>query len=392
MKRKAFDLLASFEQCTGCMACYNACQHDVIQVIADEEGFMRPFLLATECLNCGNCVKACPIIKPILPERFCEPQVFACTHANKHARMQASSGGIFSALAKIMMQRQGVVFGAAFTDKHLVEHIGVEREEDLHVLKKSKYVQSNVGKCLSVAKEHLENGRCVLFSGLPCQIAGLYSYLGNDYDKLYTVDLLCKGAPSPGVFSTFINSIEERYKSAVQAYSFRDKKYGSERATSVVTFSNGKKLVLPLTQTSFGSGFSTELFLRPSCYHCQYRNINRMGDITLGDFWGIGRDFAFYDLKSEGISLVMLNSMKGKALFDVIGSSLLLEKRNIQEAINRNRALNGKNIVNRRRTRFFALYKRRPQLALNLFTIIHRTMVWLRNKIQPVKTSCLKLK
>jgi len=265
MKKKVIEMLAPFEQCTGCMACSNACEH-AIQDIIDEEGFMRPFIVETECLKCENCTNACPVINPILPARISTTQVFACAHANEHVRMQSSSGGVFSVLVKIIFQRQGIVFGAAFTDSHLVEHIGVEREEDLHILRRSKYVQSNIGQCLSMVKENLEKGRCVLFSGLPCQIAGLYSYLGKDYEKLFTVDLLCKGAPSPGVFSTFLNSIEKRYKSIVQTYSFRDKKHGLKRTISVVTFTNGKQRVFPLTQTSFGSGFSTNLFLRPSCY------------------------------------------------------------------------------------------------------------------------------
>ncbi len=379
-------MLSSFEQCTGCMACSNACENDAIQVITDKEGFIRPFIVETECLKCGKCVEACPVIKPPSPlGRLSVPQVFACMHANEHVRMQASSGGIFSALAQIIIQWKGIVFGAAFTDRHLVEHIGVEREEDLHVLRKSKYVQSNVGQCLSKAKGHLENGRYVLFSGLPCQIAGLYSYLGKDYERLYTVDLLCKGVPSPGVFSTFISSIEKRYKSVVQTYLFRDKKYGSERAVSVVVFTNGKQLVLPLTQTSFGSGFSTELFLRPSCYPCKYRHITRMGDLTIGDFWGIGNDLSFISQKKQGISLVMLNSMKGKTLFQSTESQLLFEERNMEEAVKHNRALNSRKTVNPHRTRFFAMYKHNPQLALNIFTLVHRKMVWIRDQLFPVR-------
>ena len=269
-------MLAPRDRCTGCMACSSICER-AIEIITDDEGFIRPVVVEEKCVECERCVKICPVLNPVSLERLGKPLVFACAHADEQVRLQSASGGAFSAVAQSILQRKGIVFGAAMTDGLRVEHIAVEREDDMHLLRQSKYVQSDIGRCLSMAKQHLENGRFVLFSGLPCQIAGLYSYLGRDYEKLYTVDILCKGAPSPGVFATFIHSVESRYKSALKSYSFREKTHGWGKAISVFNFVNGKQLLLPLSQTSFGSGFSTELFLRPSCYHCIYRNIHRIG-------------------------------------------------------------------------------------------------------------------
>jgi coenzyme F420-reducing hydrogenase beta subunit len=374
-------MLALWDQCTGCMACSSICER-AIKVITDDEGFTRPFVVEEKCIECGMCTKICPVLNPVLLERLGKPLVFACANVDEVVRLQSASGGAFSAAAQSILQQKGIVFGAAMTDGLRVEHIAVEREDQLHLLRQSKYVQSDIGQCFLMAKKHLDNGRFVLFSGLPCQIAGLYSYLGRDYEKLYTVDILCKGAPSPSVFATFIHAIERRYKSDLRLYSFREKMQGSAKVVSVFTFADGKRRVTPLTQTSFGSGFSTDLFLRPSCYRCIYRNINRLGDISLGDYWGLGNDSSLYQHKQKGVSLVLLNSIKGKSLFESICGNLLFEERTIEEAVSHNSALKNKTTQNCNRARFFAVYKRYPHLALSVFTVIHRTVVWFRDKVK----------
>lgn len=373
--------LASTKECTGCMACSNICDI-AIKIVIDKEGFRRPVIVTENCLNCGNCEKVCPVINPIVPERLTEPRVFACASSSKSTRLESSSGGVFTELAQFILKKHGIVFGAAFTSELKVEHIEVESEADLYKLRKSKYVQSDIGQCLKKAKDYLEAGQYVLFSGLPCQIAGLYSYLGNDYDKLYTVDILCKGAPSPDVLAKFISETEKRYDCKIQDISFRDKKYGwGNRAMMVLNFTNSKQFVLPLTSSPFGSGFSTDLFLRPSCYNCKYKNKDRVSDITLGDFWGIGEDLSFNHLRKEGVSLVMLNSEKGKGIFNSIKANLLVDERSLNEAVGNNSALRGQNSKNSLRALFFLVYKYNPKIALHLFTCPHRIAVWLRDLI-----------
>lgn len=374
--------LASLKECTGCMACSNICDI-AIKVVTDKEGFRRPVIINNDCSKCGKCVNACPVLTPVVPEKTITHQVFACTNSSKLVRLDSSSGGVFTELAKFVLQKKGGVFGAAFTNECVVIHIEIDSENDLSKLRKSKYVQSDVGQCLKKAKERLEAGQYVLFSGLPCQIAGLYSYLGKDYDRLYTVDILCKGVPSPGVFAEFICETEKHWGCKVQEINFREKKYGwGNRAMMVLTFANGKQRVSPLTLSSFGSGFSTDLFSRPSCYNCKYKNKDRVGDITLGDFWGIGKDLSFDKLKKEGVSFVMLNSKKGKELFNSIRANLLVDERNLSEASKNNSALTMQNIKKRTRALFFLAYRINPKIALNLFTCPHRIAVWFRDKIR----------
>jgi len=364
------------------MACSNICDI-AIKVVTDKEGFCRPIITNNDCLKCGKCENVCPVINPIVPERVIAPQVFACASLSKSTRLESSSGGVFTELAQLILKKHGSVFGAAFTSECVVVHVEISSENDLGKLRKSKYVQSDVGQCLRTAKDCLEAGRYVLFSGLPCQIAGLYSYLGKDYDRLYTVDILCKGVPSPGVFAEFISEAEKHRGCKVQEINFRAKKYGwGNRAMMVLNFTNGKQSVSPLTLSSFGSGFSTDLFLRPSCYNCKYKNKDRVGDITLGDFWGIGKDLSFNNLKKEGVSFVMLNSKKGKELFDLIRANLLVDEQSLNEAARNNGALNMRNIKKRVRALFFLVYRINPQIALNLFTCPHRIAIWFRDKIK----------
>jgi coenzyme F420-reducing hydrogenase beta subunit len=368
------------------MACSNTCRH-AIKIITDAEGFIRPFLVKERCTECGRCTAVCPVLHPLRPERLCSPKVFACAHADEPVRLSSASGGVFAAIAQAVIQRHGIVFGAATNEHMQVGHTAIERQEDVCLLQQSKYVQSDLGHCFAAAKKNLEIERTVLFSGTPCQIAGLYACLGKDYTNLYTVDILCKGAPSPGIFEIFIRSQEKRYYSALRSFSFRVKKQGHAKAMSIFRFADGTQRELPLTQTSFGSGFSTNLFLRPSCYQCAYRNPHRIGDISLGDFWGLSRDSSFYHDRHKGVSLVMLNSAKGKALFESAGADTLrVEERLLEEAVSHSSALQDKIFKNRFRGLFFKTYNRYPHLALSLFTLPHRMAVRLRSTIE----SCLK--
>ena len=379
-KKSECVTLAAKDQCTGCMACSNICEH-AITIKTDEEGFARPSVKKHYCIECGRCEKICPTLHSVVPERLVEPLVFACAHRDEKFRLESASGGLFMALAQLILLRSGAVFGAVMTDGTHVEHRRVERHEDLHLMQKSKYVQSNIGRTLLETKDFLESGRPVLFSGLPCQIAGLYNFLGKDYHNLYTIDLLCKGAPSPGVFQAFIRSLETHYNSPIRSYAFREKKPESSQALSIIKLADDRRYKIPLTQTTFGSGFSTDLFMRLSCYRCRYRNTNRIGDLSAGDFWGLGSDSSFYRERQKGVTLLLINSIKGKMLFESAAGSLLCEKRLLSEAIACSSALRSKITSNRLRTGFFTVYKRNPNIALSLFTLPHRIAVCLRNSI-----------
>jgi coenzyme F420-reducing hydrogenase beta subunit len=238
--------------------------------------------------------------------------------------MKSSSGAAFTALATAVLNKGGMVFGAAFDEEFLVYHKAINNIEGLEELRRSKYLQSRIGGSFSEAKNDLDQGNIVLFSGTPCQIAGLYSYLGRDYDNLFTCNLICKGVPSPKVFRRYLNYLEKRYNSNIVSYSFRNKLYGWAPNEAVV-FANGQKINSNYSKQEalyYDCFAKKSLFLRPSCYTCPFKGLPSMADLTLGDFWSIRKQYPAWD-DNMGTSLVLVNSEKGKHLFNDAKSELV---------------------------------------------------------------------
>jgi len=309
--------------CTGCEACSNICPVNAIKMLPDNEGFLYPEIDYAKCTNCGLCFKICPANSSDVIERgLSNPLVYAAWNKNDIIRNQSSSGGIFSLLAEKTIETNGAVFGASFDQDMVVNHILVKNKEDLQKLRGSKYVQSRIGNSYSVAKDLLNKDVHVLFSGTPCQIMGLYAFLQEKPDTLYTCDLICHGVPSPKVLADYLKELEKEYGAKATKISFRDKSSGWSRPTFVVEFSNGQKYKeFFYEKDAYGKGFGLNLFLRPSCYICKYSNIPRVSDITLGDFWGIEKHMPNLDY-NKGISIVLLNTEKGVKLFDSIKNEL----------------------------------------------------------------------
>lgn len=300
------------EECTGCSACVNICGRQAITMKPDEKGFMYPFIDRSLCVNCGMCEKICPSIK-LFPFNE-QGEIYAALAKDDLLRSKSSSGGIFSILADRVLKQGGVVFGAAFQGNVTVSHVWVSDQEKLSVLRGSKYIQSNIGNSYKEAKSFLEQGKQVLFSGTPCQIAGLKSYLQKDYTNLLTVDLLCHGVPSSAVFRKFIDYQEEKNGSRITNVSFREKVPGWQQFSVKLCFGNGTEQI----DNSFLRVFLEDKVLRECCHHCKYIGTKRTGDITLGDFWGY-RESGPELIENDdlGISLVSLNTEKGrKAFFD----------------------------------------------------------------------------
>ena len=185
--------------CSGCSACFNICPQRCISMVEDKEGFLYPRINKEKCINCGLCKKACPALatdKYVVPSTF-----YACKSKNEELRSKSSSGGVFSSLAEYVIHNNGVVFGAAFNRNMELSHIGVNKKEDLSKLMGSKYLQSDLKNTFNEVKTYLCNNRFVLFSGTPCQVAGLKAYLQDDYKNLYLADLACHGVPSPKIFT-----------------------------------------------------------------------------------------------------------------------------------------------------------------------------------------------
>ena len=260
---------------------------------------------------------------------------------------KSSSGGMFAELAKYILSQNGVVFGCAMErvqDGFEVKHIYIEKEEDLYKLQGSKYVQSNLGNTIKQAKEFLDQGRFVLFSGTPCQIAGLKTYLREDYDNLLTVDLSCTGTPSLKLFNDYIKFLENKYRQTIINFEFRNKeKMGWACGNALITFKNGKQKILHYSTSSYMNLFINKKIQDAKCQNCKYIGLNRVSDITIADAWGIEIEYPEllknkFD-KNKGISLVLINSEKADKVFNLIQNNIIYEKININRLTKYNNPL-----------------------------------------------------
>lgn len=324
------------ENCSGCHACYNACPKHCISMIADNEGFLYPQVNEEGCIKCGICVKTCPIITPQRKAKSeADIKAYGAYNKNEKIRKCSSSGGIFTLIAEWVINNGGVVFGAAFNDDFSVAHRAVSNVEGLAQLRGSKYVQSTIGDTYKQAEELLKTGKMVLFTGTPCQIGGLYSYLKRDYDNLITQDIVCHGVPSRKIWEGYRAYHETKEKSKIQKVSFRNKERSWKSYQMAIDFQNGKKYRQISSGDSYLKSFVSNLCLRPSCYACAFKDKVRESDITLADFWGIQNVMPEMD-DDKGTSLVLINSEKGQIVFDSIKESIVSREADINEALKYN--------------------------------------------------------
>ena len=304
--------LADRGRCTGCTACAAGCPKDAITMVRDSEGFSYPAVDLNACIHCGRCTAICPILRQREPMPL--PAAFAAWNADDQIRRHSTSGGAFTALAEYILEGGGVVYGAALDGKQHLRHVACFRKEDLWRLRGAKYVQSDLGQTFREIREALKK-RPVLFSGTPCQVDGLYRFLGGKPENLTTCDLVCHGVPSPGVWEDMVRSMERRKGKAIQSVRFRDKVTGWKDSHLTLIYGDGTVDSAPLFATEYGRAFGRALFLRPCCHRCAYTNLNRPGDFTLGDFWGLGPD-ELPEQQTQGVSLLLVNSPHGSYLFD----------------------------------------------------------------------------
>ena len=307
-------------ECTGCGACASICPKKAISMQPDEEGFLYPVVDGEKCVECDLCEKRCPAGKMHAEQKM---QVFGAQNKDEHIRRNSSSGGVFTALARNMLADGGVVFGAAFDEALHLEHVGAFDETELALMRGSKYVQSDAADAVANAASLLERGIPVLFSGTPCQIAGMKARAGKKYDEhLLTVDFVCHGVPSPGVFAAYLRELEQKHGKRVTAYTFRDKRLGWKNFSAVATFEDGTEHVGQQTTEPFLYGFLQNLYLRPSCVQCSaLRGGHHQSDITIADLWG-AQDVCANRDDDTGLSLVFVNTTKGKKALEAAGKQL----------------------------------------------------------------------
>ncbi len=302
--------------CSGCGACASACPKRCITMESDTEGFLHPAIDASSCIHCDKCRKVCPVANKKSDDGQ-QPKCYAAINLNDEIRLKSSSGGVFSLLAEQTLAAGGVVFGAAFDEDFSVRHTYTEALEGLEQFRGSKYVQSRIGDSYVRAKEFLKAGRPVFFTGTPCQIGGLYAYLGKEYDNLLTQDLVCHGVPSPKVWAEYVAVRENAAASKTRSVYFRNKSSGWRKFSLSLGFTNGTEYSETVSDDLYMKGFLGHLFLRPSCHECSFKQVHRLSDITLADFWGVTRMYPDRD-DEKGCSLVMLHSERGKKAFESI--------------------------------------------------------------------------
>lgn len=326
-----------YQKCTGCGACIQICPVGCIQFTEDIDGFRYPSINSSACLNCKKCESVCPIKQELEHPKV--TKAYACVSTNRRHLVKGTSGGAFGVIAEYVLNHDGIVYGCAFDKKLKAKHVRIASLKELHCLYGSKYVQSDINNSYAKVKDDLDKGRLVLFSGTPCQVAGLISFLGKPYDNLITIDIICHGVPSQAIFDKYLKWLSKKEKNTISHFSFRSKNNNGWSLSGYYALGNAEnRIVKPLYYFDhyYYFYFLEGLIYRESCYSCKYANMHRQSDITLGDLWGAEGLGLNIDI-DNGCSLVLLNSETALKLFDKL--SLDSEEISISDAINNNEQL-----------------------------------------------------
>lgn len=337
------------KDCCGCTACVQRCPKQCITMVSDNEGFLYPIVDDKICIECGLCEKVCPVVNQEEPRK--PKKVYAAYNKDEEVRVASSSGGIFTLLAEEIIKKGGVIFGVKFDKNWMATFDYTETFDGITPFRGSKYVQADIGNAYKQAEEFLKQGREVLFSGTPCQIAGLRRFLRKKYDNLLTVDIMCHGVPSPKIWSWYLEEICNKliatrtkgnskvhytegadYKSYIEAINFRSKINGWKRYCLSIKLNlptkdenNTISFIDTLDKNSYMRAYLDDIILRPSCHKCPAKKGKSHSDITIADFWGINViDPAFDD--DKGCGLIFSNTMKGLLIFNEV-STVFKEKR-----------------------------------------------------------------
>ncbi len=315
--------------CVGCGACKSVCPTGAISLHPDVEGFLCASIDTSKCVDCGMCYKSCSALNE--PQKTDAKEIFAFK-ANDELRKLSASGGAFAALAKHILEDGGICYGAVQNDDFSVSHIRCDSIDSLKKIQGTKYVQSDMTACFESIKNDLSNGKTVLFSGTPCQVDSIKTYVKakkiND-EKLYLCDIICHGVPSPAVFKDFIEWLGKYYKSNVKSYEFRSKKISWRGNSCYVTLADGRELKNDRFASSFMNVYYSGRITRESCYECKYTSLERVSDITISDFWGLENTLPKFE-DALGVSMIMVNTDKGQELFD--STEGFREKADIEKA------------------------------------------------------------
>lgn len=329
MEEKFIKILNK-KDCTGCRACEQICPVKAISMKEDDEGFITPKVDEERCIKCGLCKKTCGQIDRFYNKNNLEERKFLGVRPKeKEITKNSTSGGIAYLISKMVIEENGIVFGSAYDENLMPYQKYVKDKKELQQLRGSKYVTSDTKKTFSQVKEFLEEGKKILYIGVPCQIGGLKKFLKKDYENLYTIDIICHGVPSQKIFKKYLENEEKKLREKIISYTARSKSkvaWGMGYCAEIKTKNKikYKKADFDPYYTAFLKGKVN----RECCYECKYANLDRIGDITLGDLWGIEQfDYDFYD--KNGVSLAIVNTIKGEKIFNKVKN--LVEYRQYNE-------------------------------------------------------------
>jgi coenzyme F420-reducing hydrogenase beta subunit len=317
------------DECTACGACVNICPKKAIYMETDEFGFDYP-KITENCIDCDACESVCSRRGFKSRDNDKLPLTYAAWSNDSLIRFKSTSGGVFTELSRVVLRQGGFVVGAKYNEDNSVEHAIIQDEDGLEKIRQSKYIQSDIADIYTQIRDILNKGRKVAFCGAPCQVVGLYAYLGKDYNNLITFDFICRGMNSPKAYRSWLDEIEEEVGSKANRVWFKYKTGGwkkSPRCTKI-DFKNGKNLILDQDKNLFMSGYlGPNLYIRPCCGNCQFKGVPRQADITMADFWGL--DPSLDD--DKGTSMVLINNVKGGKIFSEAIENLVVYERNFHE-------------------------------------------------------------
>lgn len=346
------------EDCCGCTACKYICPVNAIEMKEDEEGFLYPIVDEEKCINCGLCKKTCPILNRKKEEKI-EQKAYILNNKEKKIREKSTSGGAFTEIAKYVLNKNGIVYGAAFNNSFEVEHQKAIKEEELEKFRNSKYVQSNLKDTFKEIKEHLEEGKFICFSGTPCQIEGLKDYLKKDYENLVLVDVVCRAVPSPKLLRKYLDYIQEKSLNhePIQSISFRDKsKYGYKYTQMKITSKNN----------TYENGIETDPYLRAffngysirsSCLNCKFKKRYRVSDFTMWDCFNVEKFDKNMD-DNGGTTRLLIHTEKGRKIFDEIKDNFIYKEINTDKIIEGSKEIVYSTKDNPNREKFFEDFNR----------------------------------
>lgn len=350
--------------CSGCGACVQVCPVGAIEFVEDSHSFIYPQTDSSKCINCSKCFGVCPFENKGETADMQQQKFYAAKSKNDKTIKDSSSGGAFSEIVEAVCDESFAVFGAELNNNLKAVHTFIEDKNDLPRLQKSKYLQSNTGDSFKKAKEFLADGKKVIFAGTPCQIAGLKNFLGKDYDKLLCIDIVCHGVPSQKMFDKYISELEKELGSKVTGFTFRnkvnfDKPKKCNQKTVLIKTADGKETVKEVLQCEYLAAFHEALTYRDSCAQCPFANTERVGDITIADFWGGEKYYPdFYD--PRGTSLMIFNNQKGLSYLEKIKARTAVIETDREKACKNNAQLRRPVRFHPNRDKFLELNKNNP--------------------------------